>query len=190
MRILRPVSALALGALALALLLTPAPAAAQGAIGTPREMVAAYNALADAILAAKRTEADLVRSILAVPYAHRQVQLTRAQRALTAGDGAAATAATEALAADVAQLATEGDNNVAVVRKRLIEGGHHHNSAGEAQGVYDEGFVVVTKAAKAKLLEASRAIGQMGRAPKADALNAQWATVESVYKDLMKTAAK
>ena len=165
---------------------TPTPAAAQAAPATPPEMVATYSALADAILAVKRTEADLVRSILAATYAHAEVQVGRAQRAISAGDAAGARTAIEALAADVGHLATEGDASVAQVRKRLIEGGHHHNSAGEAQGIYDEGFVVVTKAAKQKLLETSRSIGQMAAAPKADALDAQWAQVKSVYAGLMK----
>ena len=178
----------ALGLLS-AVLLLPAPARAQAAApATPPEMVATYNALADAILAVKRTEGDLVRSILAAAYAHAQVQFTRAQGAIKAGDAKAAQVAVENLAADVGQLATEGDNSVAVVRKRLLEGGHHHNAAGEAQGLYDEGFVVVTKAAKQKLLEASRAIGQSAQAPKADALAAEWLKVQAVYTDLMKPA--
>lgn len=177
-----------LGILA-AVLLLPAPARAQAAApATPPEMVATYNALADAILAVKRTEADLVRSILAATYAHAQVQFDRAQRAITAGDAKATQATVENLAADVGQLATEGDNSVSVVRKRLLEGGHHHNAAGETQGLYDEGFVVVTRAAKQKLLAASRAIGQMAQAPKADALGAEWQKVQAVYKDLMKPA--
>lgn len=167
----------------------PAPAGAQPAApATPPEMVATYNALADAILAVKRTEADLVRSILAATYAHAQVQVDRAQRSIKAGDTKAAQAAIENLAADVGQLATEGDNTVAVVRKRLLEGGHHHNAAGEAQGLYDEGFVVVTRAAKTKLLEASRAIGQSAQAPNADALAAEWQKVQAIYKDLAKPA--
>ena len=168
------------------LVLSTTPAAAQAAPATPPEMVATYNALADAILAVKRTEADLVRSILAATYAHAEVQVGRAQRAISAGDAAGARTAIEALAADVGHLATEGDASVAQVRKRLIEGGHHHNSAGEAQGIFDEGFVVVTKAAKQKLLELSRSVGQMAAAPKADALNAQWAQVKAVYAGLMK----
>ena len=48
------------------LLLSSTPARPQtGAppAGTPAEMVATYNTLADAILAVKRTEANLVRSI-------------------------------------------------------------------------------------------------------------------------------
>ena len=143
--------AMQIGTIAAALLLAAGatPAAAQSAeSGTPPEMVATYNSLADGILALKRTEENIVRSILAAGKAHGEVQLMRAQRAITANDAAGAKAAVEALAADVAQLGTEGDNSVGAVRKRLLEGGQHHNAAGEAQGIYDEGYVVVTKAAK------------------------------------------
>jgi hypothetical protein len=164
------------------------PAAAQGAgsPATPPEMVATYSSLADAILALKRTEEDLVRSILAAANAHAQVELGRAQRAIAAGDAKAAQSALEGLAADVGQIATEGDNAVGAVRKRLLDGGHHHNAAGEAQGIFDEGFVIVTRAAKAKLLESSRAIGQMARAPKADALEAEWKKVQAIVPALLK----
>lgn len=177
--------------LVLAVLLASAvPAAAQATASpaTPPEMVATYSALADAILAVKKTESDLVRSILAATYAHGEVQLARAQRSIGASDAAGARTAVEALASDVAQLATEGDAAVAAVRKRLLEGGHHHNAAGEAQGIYDEGFVIVTKAAKQKLLESSRTIGQMAGSPKADALAAEWQKVKTVYSELMKRA--
>ena len=112
----------------------------------------------------------------------------RARRAIGAGDAAAAKSAVEALAADVAQLGTEGDNAVGAVRKRLIEGGHHHNAAGEAQGIYDEGFVIVTKAAKQKLLESSRRIAQMASAPTAAGLDGEWKTVDGIVAGLMKPA--
>jgi hypothetical protein len=110
----------------------------------------------------------------------------RAKRALGANDAAGAKAAVEALAADVAQLGTEGDNSVGAVRKRLIEGGQHHNAAGEAQGIFDEGFVIVTKAAKQKLLDSSRKIAQMASAPQAAGLDEQWKAVSAVYADLVK----
>jgi hypothetical protein len=165
----------------------PAPAAAQAPpSGTPGEMVATYNSLADSILAVKKTEDNLVRSILAATLAHGQGALARAQRAIQANDAKAASAAVEALAADAAQLGTEGDNAVAAVRKRLLEGGHHHNAAGEAQGINEEGYVVVTRKAKASLLESSKAIAGMAAAPKADALAAEWKKVEAVVGDLMK----
>ncbi|HVO11317.1 MAG TPA: hypothetical protein VMX54_11305 [Vicinamibacteria bacterium] len=178
-------------ALTLALLLSPLPAAAQAAqappTGTPKEMVATYNGLADGILALKKTEDSLVRSILAATLAHGQGQLARAQHAIQANDAKAAGAAVEALAADVGQLATEGDNAVGAVRKRLLEGGHHHNAAGEAQGLYEEGYVVVTRKAKAQLLESSRAIAGMAAAPKAEGLAAEWKKVEGLLDGLLKS---
>jgi len=176
-----PISA----AVAVSLLSVPEPAPAQTP-ATPAEMVATYESLADGILALKRTEEELVRSILAATFAHGQVMHDRAASAIEKGDAKAATSAVEALAADVGQLATEGDNAVGAVRKRLLEGGHHHNAAGEAQGIYDEGYVVVTRAAKQKLLEASRAIGGMAKAPKAAAVDAEWKKVEGVVGELLK----
>ena len=166
-----------------------APVAAQVSSqpATPAEMVATYNTLADGILALKNTEANLVRSILSAAHAHGQVQLDRARHAIAANDTAGARGAIEALAADVAQLATEGDNAVGAVRKRLLQGGHHHNAA-EAQGIFDEGFVIVTKAAKQRLLESSRAIAGMGRDARVPALEAEWSKVQAVYTDVMKTA--
>jgi hypothetical protein len=159
----------------------PAPA-------TPAAMVATYSTLADGILALKRTEENVCHSILAAGEAHAQVEVGRAQKAIASGDTKTAQASLEALAAIVGQLATEGDNAVAAVRKRLLEGGHHHNAAGEAQGLFDEGFVVVNKASKTKLLESSRAIAALARAPKADALEAEWKKVQAVVSELTKPA--
>ena len=121
-------------------------------------MVATYNTLADGLLALKRTEANLVKSILAASKAHGEVQLMRAKRAITANDASGAKAAVEALASDVAQLGTEGDNSVGAVRKRLIEGGQHHNAAGEAQGSTTK-LVIVTKRQQ---LSTRKRIAQMG----------------------------
>lgn len=180
------ITLLALAAALAFAFVAPAPAAAQAPAGTPTEMVTTYNSLADGILALKKTEDSLVRAILASTLGHGQATLARAQRAIQANDAKAATAAVEALAADAAQLATEGDNAVGAVRKRLLEGGHHHNAAGEAQGIYEEGFVVVTRKAKAALLESSRAIAGMAAAPKADALAAEWKKVEGIVAGLAK----
>jgi hypothetical protein len=176
-------------AAALGVAMAAGTAAAQGAaaeVRTPAEMVATYSTLADGILALKRTEENLCRSILSAANGHAHADLARAQKALATNDTKGAEAALEALAAEVAEMATEGDNAVAAVRKRLLEGGHHHNAAGEAQGLFDEGFVVVTKAAKASLLESSRAIAQLAHAPKAEALDAEWKKVQGVVADLLK----
>jgi len=154
---------------------------------TPPEMVATYSTLADTILGAKNTEANLVRAILASTMAHAQVHLGRAQQAIKANDAKASQAAVESLASAVAQLGTEGDAAVAAIRKRLIEGGHHHHADGEAKGIYDEGFVIVTRVAKQAFLDSSRAIGQMARAPKAEALDAEWKKVQATFAGLSKT---
>ena len=174
----------ALGA-ALCLSAAPAPLSAQE-VRTQPELVATYSTLADGILALKRTEENLCRSVVAAAFGQARVDLAGAQKALAAGDAKSAQADIEALAAEVAEMATEGDNAVGAVRKRLIEGGQHHNAAGESQGIFDEGFVVVTKSAKASLLQSSRAIAQLAPAPKAEALEAEWKKVEAVAAEILK----
>jgi hypothetical protein len=53
----------------------------------------------------------------------------------------------------VALWANEGDNAVGGIRNRLLEGGHHHNAEGEAKGIYEAGYVIVTVAAKKSALD-------------------------------------
>jgi len=153
---------------------------------TPAEMVATYNTLADAILAVKNTETNIVKTILSATYAHARVELERARKAIKGGDAKASETALENLAADVAEMGTEGDNAVGAVRKRLLEGGHHHHADGEAKGIYDEGYVVVTRVAKQAFLDAAKAIGQMAHAPKAEALESAWTKVDTTWAGLLK----
>ena len=157
---------------------------------TPVELVATYDSLAVAILGAKKTEENLVWSILATTHAHAQATLGRAQSAMESGQTEVAQSALEELAGHVALLGTEGDNAVAAVRKRLLEGGHHHHAEGESKGVYDPGFVVVTKDAKMRLLEASRELARLSRAPNTAAVARQWEKVEEVWSSLVKAKKK
>jgi len=115
---------------------------------TPKSMVDTYDTLADAILAVKKTEENFVRGML---DGHRH----GAQAYFAAGDY-------EKAAAEMALFGNEGDNAVAGVRKRLLEGGHHHNADGEAKGIYEPGYVVVTKKAKQEILAASAALRAAG----------------------------
>src|SRR5262245_24325131 len=154
----------------------------QGPPSTPPEIVPTYNSLSDAILAVKKTEHDLVMAMLAGTFRHAEVKVAQA----IAKAGQPAKEEIEAIAALVAQMGNEGDASVAAVRKRLLEGGHHHNSEGEKQGIFDEGFVIVTKTAKAQFLEAARSLGQLAKAPKAEALEAEWTKVETAWSALMK----
>jgi hypothetical protein len=183
MQMSRPLVLLGLATAGAAALAFTTLRAAPADTATPAELVASYDSLANAILAVKTTEDHLVRAILANGYAQAQAAAERAKAALDAGDAAKARPELETLAALVAQLGTEGDNAVAGVRKRLLEGGHHHNAEGEQQGIYDEGYVVVTKAAKKTLLDASKAIAA---AKDSKALSAAWAPVESTMPGLIK----
>jgi hypothetical protein len=113
---------------------------------TPRSMAAAYDSLADSILAVKNTETEFVRTILVHHYA-------KAQDYTMKGDA-------EHAAAEMALFGNEGDNAIGGVRKRLLEGGHHHNAEGEAQGIFEEGYVLVTKKMKQEALALSATMRQ------------------------------
>lgn len=130
-------AALSLAALPLLTL----PSAAQE---TPQSLVAAYERLADTILAVRGAEAGLVGAIL-------DGHLHAARELVKNGDW-------EGASAQVALFANEGDNAVGGVRKRLLEGGHHFNAEGEEQGVFEPGFVLVSKEAKQGILAASSAM--------------------------------
>src|SRR6185503_20297380 len=114
-------------------------------------------------------------------YGHAQSELARARAALKGNDAAGARGAIESLASAVGQIGTEGDNAVAGVRKRLLPGGHHANAEGERQGIFDDGYVVVTKTAKQAFLDSSKALAMLAREPKAEALDAEWKKVEAAW---------
>jgi hypothetical protein len=163
---------------------TSPPVPQQAAPTTPAEIVATYNSLADAILAVKKTEHDLVVAMLAGTYRHAEAKINAATQKLASGGPAKEDV--EGAAALVAQLGNEGDASVAAIRKRLLDGGFHHNAAGEAQGIFDEGFVIVNKETKKALLESAVAIGKMAGAPTAAGLGAEWEKVKATWGRLSK----
>jgi len=138
-------------------------AATSFAVGaeTRKSLVQSYSSLADAILGTKKTEENLVRVIL-------EQHATRAKRAFAAQRW-------EDSAAEMALFANEGDNQIGGIRKRLVEGGHHHNAEGEAKGIFDAGFVLVTKEMKQKALNASK---NLLEAKDDDARKAAWEKFE------------
>lgn len=123
------------------------PALAQGmSQETPPSLVASYSDLANIILAARSMEENVVRTILADHYHGAEAYFKQGNF--------------DASAAQMALFANEGDNAVGGVRKRLLEGGHHHNAEGERQGTFEPGFVIVDRKAKKALLDASAALRQ------------------------------
>jgi len=149
---------------------------------TPPSLVSAYSSLADTLLAARTTERNLVHAILATTYGHAQASYAAAGAKLKAGQDARSEI--EGLASLVAQLGNEGDASVAAVRKRLVDQGHHHHHHADDQSKdeYDEGFVLVTKAAKKIFIDASKEIGKLAASPNAAALDSQWQKVTAQFE--------
>lgn len=149
---------------------------------TPTPMVDSYSSLADILIAAKKTEWNLVHGILAGTYSHAQGTMSAAQATLKAGGNASE--AVEKLATLVSQLGTEGDAAVGAVRKRLLEAGHHHHAAPGEEEKYDPGYVIVTREAKKVFLAASQAIAKMSASPDAAALESEWKKVQKQFMAL------
>ena len=149
---------------------------------TPPSLVSTYSSLADTLLGARNAEKNLVHAILATTYGHAQAALAAASAKMQAKQDARAEI--EGLAALVSQLGNEGDASVAAVRKRLVDAGHHHHHHADDQNKdeYDEGFVLVTKAAKKVFLDASKEIGKLAASPSASALEAQWQKVTAQFQ--------
>lgn len=137
---------------------------------TPKPMVATYQSLADAILALQSAEADLITSVL-------QLHHGQAMAAYEDGDYASA-------AAEMTLFANEGDNTMAGIRNRLVEGGHHHHHhhAGDSDEMYDPGFLAVTREAKAEIARAAAAMRDAGSAMAADAA---WERFDAVAQPLI-----
>ena len=161
----------------------PVRAASPEPTGTPEQLVDTYRSLADTILGAKKTEWNLVSSILATTYRHAEGVVAQARAQMKAGKPAKDEL--EKLATLVSQLGNEGDAAVGGVRKKLVEGGHHHHASEEQKGIYDEGFVIVTRAAKKVFLDAAGQFGKMAQTPGAANLDAEWQKVQKQYTELM-----
>ena len=151
---------------ALALVLVAVPTLARQ---TPDKIVAAYESLADVILGVRQAERTFVLSLL---DGHHHA----AKMLYKKGDW-------EGAAAEMALFANEGDNAVGGIRKRLVEGGHHHNAAGEQAGIFEQGYVVVTREAKQKMLAAATALRQ---AADEAARTAAWEDYAVIADELLK----
>lgn len=138
---------------------------------TPPAMVKTYDTLADIILSVNALEVDFARAVL---EGHRHA----ASALFESGDFTGA-------AAQMALFASEGDNAMGGVRKRLLQGGHHHHADASVEGEFEPGYVIVTREAKKKILAASAAL----RRAKTDAERKQaWKTFDGIAGGLMKSS--
>ena len=125
------------------------------------ESVAAetYEHLATAIIAIEATEDDLVKSILLGHHAVAQRHLKMAIE-----DAANRKAHLEAAAAEIGNIANEGDKRIQAVRQRLAKAGHTHNTDVETK----EDYMFITNREKKDLLALARSISQADKSSAAD----------------------
>jgi hypothetical protein len=119
------------------------------------EQVAAstYEHLASAIIEIETTEDELVKSILIGYHTAAQNHLKAAAR-----DAQGRVGHLEAAAAEVSNIANEGDKRIQAVRQRLAKAGHTHNTDVETKADY----MFITNREKRALLDLAARIGRAG----------------------------
>jgi hypothetical protein len=141
----------------------PAPASAAEAAAST------YEHLASAIIAIEATEDELVKSILIGHHTAAQAYLRAA-----ATDAPSRTRHLEAAAAEVTNVANEGDKAIQAIRQRLAKAGHTHNTDVETK----QDYMFITNREKKGLLDLASQIGHAG--PDAD-LNALGASLSGAF---------
>jgi hypothetical protein len=118
-----------------------------------RSAAATYEHLAAAIIAIEATEDELVKSILLGYHAAAQNHL---RAAIT--DEKNRRTHLEAAAAEIANIANEGDKAIQAIRQRLAKAGHTHNTDATTK----EDYLFINNKEKKALLELARRVGQLG----------------------------
>jgi hypothetical protein len=132
-----------------------------------------YEHLATAIIEIEKTEDDLVKSILIGYHAAAQNHLKSAAR-----DAQGKAAHLEAAAAEVANIANEGDKRIQAVRQRLARAGHTHNTDVETKADY----IFVNNREKKALLEVAGKIGRAGANASAAELEALGTELAGLFR--------
>lgn len=130
----------------------PAPAA-PGADSAAQVAASTYEHLATAIIEIESTEDELVKSILIGYHTAAQMHLRAAAR-----DAQGRVGHLEAAAAEVTNVANEGDKRIQAVRQRLAKAGHTHNTDVETKSDY----MFVTNREKKGLVDLASRIGRAG----------------------------
>jgi len=112
-----------------------------------------YEHLATAIIEIEATEDELVKSVLIGYYTAAQLHLKAAGREAEGRAGHL-----EAAAAEVSNIANEGDKRIQAVRQRLAKAGHTHNTDVETKADY----MFVTNRERKQLLDLASRIARAG----------------------------
>ncbi len=114
-----------------------------------------YEHLATAIIEIEKTEDELVKSILIGYHTAAQSQLRAAVI-----DPQGRVRHLEEAAAEITNIANEGDKSIQAVRQRLAKAGHTHNTDVETKADY----MFITNREKKGLLDLASRIGRAGAA--------------------------
>lgn len=125
----------------------------QGMSAEAAAAVSTYENLATAIIAIEKSEDDLVKTILLGYHLGAQRHLRMAQ-----SDAANRKAHLEAAAAEITNIANEGDAAIRAIRQRLAQAGHTHNTDVETK----EDYMFVTNREKKDLLALAQKVGATG----------------------------
>jgi hypothetical protein len=128
-----------------------------------------YEHLATAIIEIEATEDELVKSILIGYETAAQMHIRAAGR-----DAANRVRHLEGAAAEVTNIANEGDKQIQAVRQRLAKAGHTHNTDVETKADY----MFVTGREKKALLDLA---AKIARAPADADLNALGAELSRLF---------
>ena len=130
-----------------------APKAAPKVDSAAEVAASTYEHLATAIIEIETTEDELVKSILIGYHTAAQNHLRAAAR-----DAQGRVGHLEAAAAEVANIANEGDKRIQAVRQRLAKAGHTHNTDLDTKSDY----MFVTNREKKTLVDLASRIGRAG----------------------------
>ncbi|MDG3007225.1 hypothetical protein [Paludisphaera mucosa] len=139
------------------------PAAAPAHDSAAKVAASTYEHLATAIIEIEATEDELVKSVLIGYQSAAQGHLKAA-----AQDAAGRVGHLEAAAAEITNIANEGDKQIQAVRQRLAKAGHTHNTDVETKTDY----IWVTNREKKGLLDLASKVGRAGAGATAAELDA------------------
>jgi hypothetical protein len=126
---------------------------AQNSDSAAQVAASTYEHLATAIIEIEHTEDELVKSILIGYYTAAQAHLKA-----SSVDAQGRVGHLEAAAAEVTNIANEGDKRIQAVRQRLAKAGHTHNTDVETK----EDYMFVANREKKGLLDLAAKIARAG----------------------------
>jgi hypothetical protein len=152
-------------------LLNNAVLAADSASDSLDAAVESYEHLAIVLVEVRKTEDGVVKSIIAHHHLAAQEHLKSAQL------GQNVSKHLEAAAAEVANVANEGDKRVQAIRQRLAKAGSTHLTDADT----NEDYLWIDSKEKKALLGSAKSIAQLGDKASSEQISAAAKSLESLY---------